>query len=273
LAVNQNGELIGVPTQLGYGGDDQFVDCRVLADTNRDGYVDDDDTCVPTGGFINALRPVKLALPLIEAAKRGEVNFVAEENAAPVVAPVQVSGTLLIEDDFSSRQSGWSDQDTSTGFSGYRDGQYVIEVYEPNYDVWGNYTQEMFSDVIISVDVNIIQSANGAGGFGIICRYVDNDNYYKLEVDEDGYYTIYKYVEGEYTILHDWAHRSAIENKTSWRLTATCIGNQLTLSVDDVVIASVTDDSISQGYIGLVGGVFDDPGIIVGFDNLTVHAP
>jgi len=65
LAADENGYLIGVPTQLGYGGDDQFVDCRVLADTNRDGQVNEDDNCIPTGGFINALRPINLAMPLI----------------------------------------------------------------------------------------------------------------------------------------------------------------------------------------------------------------
>lgn len=74
LAANSLGELIGIPTQLGYGGNDQFVDCRVLADTNGDGRVDSRDACVPTGGFINALRPVNLALPLIERAKAGQIN-------------------------------------------------------------------------------------------------------------------------------------------------------------------------------------------------------
>ena len=273
LAVNANGELIGVPTQLGYGGDDQYVDCRVLADTNRDGYVDDNDSCVPTGGFINALRPVKLALPLIEAAKRGEVNFVAEESAPPVAQPVQNGGTLLLRDDFGSSSSGWSEQDTATGFSGYRNGQYVIEVHEPNYDIWSNYDVEQFSDVIMAVDVSLIQSANGTGGFGVMCRYVDNANYYKLEVDEDGYFIIYKYLAGEFISLYDWDTLSSLRNKTAWHLSASCIGNELSLAVDGVVIASVTDDSFSRGYLGLVGGVFDDPGIVVSFDNLTVYAP
>jgi S1-C subfamily serine protease len=75
LAANTAGELVGIPTQLGYGGDDQFVDCRVLVDTNGDGRVDERDDCVPTGGFINALRPVNLALPLIERAKAGQINI------------------------------------------------------------------------------------------------------------------------------------------------------------------------------------------------------
>jgi hypothetical protein len=49
----------------------QTVDCRSLADTDRDGDIDGDDNCVPVGGFINALRPINLALPLIEAAIQG----------------------------------------------------------------------------------------------------------------------------------------------------------------------------------------------------------
>ena len=273
LAVNEKEELIGVPTQLGYGGDDQYVDCRSLADTNRDGYIDDNDSCVPTGGFINALRPVKLALPLIEAAKRGEVNFIAAEPVPQVVPPVQPSGTLLFDDDFSDPNSGWSQQDTSTGFSGYRDGQYVVEVNEPNYDIWGNYDYEQFDDVIINVDATVLQSANGTGGYGVMCRYVNSDNYYKFEVDEDGYFIIYKYLSGEFVALYDWDSLSWLAGNSYAHLTVSCIGNELTLVVNDSLIASVTDDSFSQGYIGLVGGVFDDTGLVVAFDNLTVHAP
>ncbi len=70
-AVNEKGELVGIPTQGGAGSTDRIVDCRRIADTNGDGVIDEHDTCVPMGGFINALRPVNLAKPLIEAARRG----------------------------------------------------------------------------------------------------------------------------------------------------------------------------------------------------------
>jgi len=71
LAANVDGQIIGVPTQVGYGGAERFADCRYLADTNGDGLIDQDDNCIPVGGFINALRPVNLAQPLIEAARTG----------------------------------------------------------------------------------------------------------------------------------------------------------------------------------------------------------
>jgi S1-C subfamily serine protease len=69
LAIDQNGYMIAIPTQLGSGGDDDLVDCRLLADTNLDGKINQKDICVPVGGFINALRPINMALYLIEAAK------------------------------------------------------------------------------------------------------------------------------------------------------------------------------------------------------------
>ncbi|MBN2003321.1 MAG: trypsin-like peptidase domain-containing protein [Anaerolineae bacterium] len=71
LAANENGHLIGVPTQVGYGGANRFADCRYLADTNNDGEIDEDDNCIPVGGFINAIRPVNLAKSLIESARLG----------------------------------------------------------------------------------------------------------------------------------------------------------------------------------------------------------
>lgn len=52
--LNANGEIIGVSTLVGVGKDAETVDCSILADTNDDGDVNDKDTCVPVGGFLNA---------------------------------------------------------------------------------------------------------------------------------------------------------------------------------------------------------------------------
>jgi S1-C subfamily serine protease len=67
-AVDDNGSLIGVPTIAGSGANVDPTDCRVIQDTNGDGRLDDADSCIPIGGFINGVRPVNLALPLIAEA-------------------------------------------------------------------------------------------------------------------------------------------------------------------------------------------------------------
>ena len=52
--LNDRGELVGVVIQGGADWESDVVDCRKLADTNEDGEVNDLDTCIPFGGFINA---------------------------------------------------------------------------------------------------------------------------------------------------------------------------------------------------------------------------
>jgi serine protease Do len=72
LAADNNGQIIGVPTIAAASRDSETSDCRVVQDTNGDGQIDNNDTCVPIGGFLNGIRPVNLALPLIEAAQAGK---------------------------------------------------------------------------------------------------------------------------------------------------------------------------------------------------------
>jgi S1-C subfamily serine protease len=88
--VNDAGELIGVPTRGGAGENQSIVDCRPVTDTNGDGTVDESDSCVPIGGFINSLRPVNVARPFAERAKNmapGESETIEDLNASPNPQP------------------------------------------------------------------------------------------------------------------------------------------------------------------------------------------
>jgi S1-C subfamily serine protease len=80
IVMDKNGLMVAVPTQLGYGGDQDLVDCRVITDTNMDGRINAKDMCIPTGGFINALRPIKFAIALIEQAR---ITPLLEESPTP----------------------------------------------------------------------------------------------------------------------------------------------------------------------------------------------
>jgi hypothetical protein len=71
LAANSAGELIGVPTQLGAGDTGEIVDCRVVTDTNGDLVINDEDECIPLGGFLNSLRPINLAQDMLAAIEAG----------------------------------------------------------------------------------------------------------------------------------------------------------------------------------------------------------
>jgi hypothetical protein len=51
--LSATGEIVGVIVIAGSSTQVETTDCRPLADTNDDGSINDTDSCVPTGGFIN----------------------------------------------------------------------------------------------------------------------------------------------------------------------------------------------------------------------------
>ncbi len=152
-AINDDGELIGVPTQVGrggVGGTPDYVDCRPLADTNGNGELDERDACVPVGGFINALRPVALAVPLIEEAIEGPSPYEPEPEPKPDTprkprgrrprGGVQVTGYILDADTYDPipgavfvvlqpgvTYAAWeSDDEIYTAAEADRDGYFVL---------------------------------------------------------------------------------------------------------------------------------------------------
>ena len=270
LAVDASGQLIGVPTQLGYGGEDQYVDCRVLADTNRDGFVDDFDSCVPTGGFINALRPVALALPLIEAAQRGEVSIVGAEEPVAVVEPVS-SGTIYT-DDFSNESSGWDIYVTETSSVYYSNGEYIAEDIPGDVYYYGR-PYLSFENVEYSIDARVLESLGG-NEIDLVCRWVDLSNLYEFRVYDDGLVGIGKWLNGEYVELSEFVETGISFMNQPHRITVTCDGTRLALSIDDNLVVETIDDSFSLGDIGVAAYSWQESGrFAVAFDNLEASVP
>lgn len=88
-AVNDVGQLVGVPTQAAAGSGITPVDARPVVDTTGDGKVDHRDTPMAIGGFINGLRPVNLAKPLLaQAGVQAQATAPQSAGAAkPAVKP------------------------------------------------------------------------------------------------------------------------------------------------------------------------------------------
>ncbi len=268
LAANSNGEIIGIPTQMGYGGDDQYADCRRLVDTNEDGVVDEYDTCIPTGGFINALRPIKLAIPFIEAARNGEENIMVSVDSSEHYNP---EGEIYYQEDFSDPSNGWyTGTDEMSSYS-YANGEYLIQVNNENRINWVTIGEEL-ENSSITVEAGPQQST-GDGGFGLICRYIDSDNFYGLEVSEDGYYSIWRRDKGEYVFLSYWQYSDLIPQFQKMKITASCIDDRLSLAVNDTLLVEVTDGTFQYGDTGVFVETYEFGDLIIAFDNFMIKLP
>jgi len=269
LAVDSEGRIVGIPTQMGYGDASlDIVDCRPVRDTNRDGYIDEDDDCVPTGGFINALRPINLATEMIDAAKRGEIAVSTGESQNQVY---QGSGNVIFQDDFSSSDSGWLNTSDEDGKRAYENGEYTIEVTSPMYWYW---TDQLFAydTLIAEADVRVVKSV-GDADYGFVCGMQDDQHFAALEISEDGYFTIWKQAGEEFSFLLDWTYSEHLAGSGPYHLAVQCSQEKLMLAVDGILLGEIQDPDYSPGSFGMIAGTFDRGGFKVAFDNLIIMIP
>ena len=269
--IDDEGRLIGVPTQLGYGGDEDIVDCRVLADTNNDGVVDNHDACIPTGGFINALRPINLAKPLIQRALSGET--MAQATPAPTEAPREPislpdnAGQVLFEDDFSTDTGQWGLID---GLA-IADNQFSFRLTTPSDYIWSVFDGD-YGDVDYQVDTRKLGGTDN-NSFGQIFRFQDADNFYAYEISSDGFYLVSKKEDGSWSTLIPWTASSVINKGGENQMAVIAQGSQFSFLVNGVQIDTVQDGAFGSGALGLLASSYDEPDVAVAFDNVLVRVP
>ncbi|NPA93079.1 MAG: trypsin-like serine protease [Chloroflexi bacterium] len=280
MVADSQGRLVAVPTMLGAGTEEgEVVDCRPLVDTNGDGQVDEDDTCVPVGGFINALRPINLAKPLIAQALK-DLPTLSEgtDDLTDIPTPTIGESTIILHDDFSDSTQGWP-TGTNTGFSASyvaSDTSFSIHVFKSNWMAWITAGLDE-ADVIVETHAHPV-SADVADGFdyGVICREVDADNFYYFAIRSDGYYQILRITKDSAILLSgDWKPLGVPFYTNQWNtIRAACIGHTLTLSVNGQQVAQVEDDDpLGRGDVALAVETLNAANVTVHFADITVYKP
>lgn len=186
----------------------------------------------------------------------------------------EVPGNVLFQDDFSDPSSGWDRVSEDGGITDYENGAYRIFVNSKNSDYWAN-PGLSFTDVVVSAEATKVGGVDD-NDFGLICRYQDNQNFYFFIISSDGYYGIGKVKDGEQEILGTESmppSESINQGNTKNNLQASCVGNQLTFSVNGKNLDKKTDADFSSGDVGLIAGSFDSAGTDIHFDNFTVINP
>lgn len=185
------------------------------------------------------------------------------------------SGDVLFKDDFSNSNSGWGEWTKEGALVSYDpSGGLRILVTETQYDFW-SVSGRQFSDVQIEVDAMLIGGPTD-NDFGLICRYLDESNFYMLLVSSDGYYGIAKMKEGQYSMIgsDQLQYSTAIaQGQSTNRLRGDCVGQNLVLYVNDQKLMETVDGDFASGDVGLLAGAYDEPSVDILFDNFVVKKP
>lgn len=180
---------------------------------------------------------------------------------------------LLFIDEFSERTSGWPVEYTDfTVIDYYQDG-YRISVNQVDSLTW-SVVGPTLQNVRILVDAKLIGGEED-NYYGIICRYQDANNFYAGVISSDGFYTIMRRFLGgtlEFISSDKFEESVVINQHLDLNLLEfSCVGSQLTLTVNGQVLAQVEDSGIPSGDVGLIVGTISANSTDVLFDNFSLY--
>jgi hypothetical protein len=188
------------------------------------------------------------------------------------------SGEALFFDDFSGEQvCGWLEYNRGGAVVTLEEGALSVSTSSPG-EMWWTNPGRTFEDVVIDVTATQVSGPDD-NAYGVICRYQDEENFYLFLISGDGYYAIGKYQSGQDRVTYltedgQFAQSDQInQGNASNQLTVSCVGNELSLSVNGYPVLSVTDAEFTSGDIGLAASALQQGTVEVAFDDLRVTSP
>lgn len=185
---------------------------------------------------------------------------------------------ILFFDDFNGEQNcGWATYNRGGGIAAIENASMQISVNQPG-QIWWTNPSRQFDDVVLRTEARQVSGPND-NAYGLICRYQNEENFYAFLVSGDGYYSIAKFQSGNDNVVYltengqfqpsEAIHQGIATNE----LEASCIGNQLSLSVNGSPLVTVEDPTFVTGDIGVAASTLQAGTGVIEFDNVQVTPP
>jgi hypothetical protein len=178
---------------------------------------------------------------------------------------------LPYTESFSDPNHGWKTASDEAIKIAVQDGALHLKIDDLDTIAWSTPKDKRFGDFVLDVDATQVDGPND-NTYGVIFRYQDDRNFYRLDISGDGYFAVFKRKDGVWTKVQDYVESAAVKqgNATN-HLQAIAKGKQFTFNVNGETVKTFSDGDFPSGNIGVTAGtLFDNAGVRIAFDNLTV---
>jgi len=111
-------------------------------------------------------------------------------------------------------------------------------------------------------------AGDAQGQYGLLFRYVDDNNFYLFALEDDSY-TLWRKVAGTWATLAETQAVDALVPRGDNRLGVLVQAETIVLLINDSIVDQLQDDAIAAGGVGLYAEAIDDSdeAAVVAFDN------
>ncbi len=182
-----------------------------------------------------------------------------------------VSGTeVVFEDDFWEPKVNWQGNSGEEVQRSFSNGEFMMKVIPDGYEGWNEVPGAIYAhDVVLDVDVRGGVDFPMDATAGFVCGYVDNDNFYGMNVGADGWIEFLRYQNGERERLLELSDVVPLD-PAGTHLTGVCTQNELSLYANWQLVASYSIDGLPAGSAGLLAGTYDTGNAEFYFDDFFV---
>lgn len=191
--------------------------------------------------------------------------------------PCNEDGTLLSDTFDGTKDCGWTLYDRTGAKAEITESTLRLTTSQPGQIWWANVGRNL-DDVVITTQARQVEGPDD-NAYGVICRYQSPENFYVFLISGDGYYAIGKYQSGSAQIQYlsgegQYLYSDAInQGAAANEIEASCVGSELSLTVNGIAMESVTDPTFVTGDIGLGASTFQPGTAVIDFDTIRVIEP
>lgn len=193
--------------------------------------------------------------------------------------PCTTADSLFVDSFDGGNLCEWRQFDAAGVSAEIESGVHRLTVGNSGQVTWST-PERMFDDVEIVATARQVSGPNN-NAYGLICRYVDDENFYLFLISGDGYYAVARYASGQSQVVYltgdapDFYQPSSaiVTGVAENRLRVICAGDRLMFFVNGEQVADVQDTTHPAGDIGIAAATFEAEALTIEFDDIAVTAP
>jgi hypothetical protein len=186
-----------------------------------------------------------------------------------------VQENTILAEDFSPPDSRWVRFDTDMSAAYMLAGEFYLEDRGQRTAVYAPLLKSELLDVTIDVRVRHVQGSLN-NWMGVICRQLDEENYYLFAISADGYYLILEMSDGSSIPLSGPEYSEALnQGKAENTLRAECQGTTLSLWANDQLLVKHSAETLNKaGAVAVFADAVRAGEVtVVAFDDFILSSP
>lgn len=222
--------------------------------------------------------PTNTLLPPTETLTATPVWFPPTATQTPfptlVITPTQdvrpLLGELLLEDYFSAA-GPWVLGRTDTTSAALGQAELTLALNPPSNYLFTVRHEPMLTDFYLEIDASP-SICRGLDEYGLLLRFTSAQEFYRFSLSCDGQARVDKYYQGTASSPRPWEYSGLVPPgaPSRSRLAVWAQGRELNFYANGGLIFSVSDPSITQGYMGLFVRAASGEAVTVSFSELSI---